>query len=73
MLHFHTHKHTHTHKYVQVQQAVLPAVVAAAPINPSLFSSILTDCKHKHRSPKLCDEALQHAATLEKHKSESLE
>ena len=56
-----------------MQRAVLPAVLAAAPISPSQFQSVLRDCRGKHRSPRLCDEALQHAAALEKHRGESLE
>ena len=56
-----------------VQQAVLPAVLAAAPVNTALFTTILKDCKGKHRSGKLCGEALEHAAKLEKNSNEVLE
>jgi len=56
-----------------VQQAVLPAVLAAAPVNPALFTTVVKDCKGKHRSGKLCQEALDHVAKLQQGSNEVLE
>uniref|UniRef100_A0A6U2DQV3 Dynein axonemal assembly factor 5 HEAT-repeat domain-containing protein n=1 Tax=Hemiselmis andersenii TaxID=464988 RepID=A0A6U2DQV3_HEMAN len=56
-----------------VQQAVLPAVLAAAPVNPALFTTVLRECKGKHRSGKMCQEALDHVAKLQHDSSEILE
>jgi len=57
----------------EVRDAVLPAVLAAAPVNVPLFVGVLRDCKGKHRSGRLCQEAINHGEKLEQNKGESLE
>merc|ERR1712100_771508 len=42
----------------EVRDAVLPAVLASASVNPTQFINIVTECRSKHRVTSYCDEAI---------------
>ncbi len=52
---------------MQVQEAVLPAVLAAASVNPTQLMNIVKECRSKHREATYCDQAIARAAQLAKH------
>jgi hypothetical protein len=47
-----------------VQQAVMPALAAAAVVEPSVFIEIVEECKRKHRTQRFCDELVVLAKTM---------
>jgi len=53
-------------KRTQVQEGVLPAVLAAASVNPAQFLNIVKECRSKHRVTTYCDEAIARASQLAK-------
>jgi len=56
----------------EVRDAVLPAVLASASVNPTQFINIVTECRSKHRVTSYCDEAIARAKQLAKHSAGEL-
>jgi len=57
---------------LQVQEAVLPAVMASASVNPTQFLNIVKECRSKHRVATYCDQAIARASQLAKHSAGDL-
>jgi len=48
----------------EVQEGVLPALLAAGSVNPTQVINVLEECRTKHRSTAYCDRAIAHAREL---------